>query len=46
VIGRSAGLSHFPTVLIEVGLAAAAVAVWSGAHRGQVTGRPRRELHP
>jgi len=46
VIGRSAGLSHFPTVLIEVGLAAAAVAVWSGSHRGQVTGRPRRELHP
>lgn len=46
LIGRSASLGRFATVLIEVALAAAAVAVWSGTHRGQVTGRTRGRLTP
>ena len=40
VIGRSAHIGHFATVLVEIGMAAAAVAIWSGTHRGQVTSRP------
>ena len=39
VIGRSAHIGHFATVLVEIGMAAAAVAIWSGTHRGQVAGR-------
>jgi len=44
VIGRAAHIGHFATILVEVGLAAATVAVWSGTHRGQVADRPRRSL--
>jgi uncharacterized membrane protein YeaQ/YmgE (transglycosylase-associated protein family) len=42
IIGRGAGLGHFATILIEVGLSAAAVALWSGTHRRQVGG-PRHD---
>jgi len=41
IIGRSAGVGHFATILIEVGLSAAAVALWSGTHRRQVAGADR-----
>jgi len=41
VIGRSAHIGHFATVLVEIGMAAAAVAIWSGTHRGQVATRSR-----
>lgn len=44
LIGRAAHVSHFPTILIEVALSAAAVALWSGTHREQLAGRSRREL--
>lgn len=43
-IGRAAHVGHFATILIEVGLSAATVALWSGTHRGQVTGRSARSL--
>ena len=44
VIGRSAHIGRFGTILIEVGLSAATVAIWSGTHRGQVAGRSRKSL--
>ena len=44
VIGRAAHIGHFATILVEIGLSAASVAIWSGTHRGQVTGRTRRPL--
>jgi uncharacterized membrane protein YeaQ/YmgE (transglycosylase-associated protein family) len=44
VIGRAAHVGHFPTILIEVAVAAGAVAVWSGTHRGQLTRGRTREL--
>jgi len=45
IIGRSAGVGHFATVLIEIGLSAAAVALWSGTHRRSVSA-PSREALP
>jgi uncharacterized membrane protein YeaQ/YmgE (transglycosylase-associated protein family) len=45
-IGRGAGVGHFATILIEVGLSAAAVAVWSGTHRGEVAGARSRQSLP
>ena len=44
VIGRSAHIGHFATVLVEVGLSAVSVAIWSGTHRGQLVGRRRPSL--
>jgi uncharacterized membrane protein YeaQ/YmgE (transglycosylase-associated protein family) len=44
VIGRAAHIGHFATILVEVALSAGAVAVWSGTHRRQVAGQPRRSL--
>jgi uncharacterized membrane protein YeaQ/YmgE (transglycosylase-associated protein family) len=46
VIGRSTHIGHLATVLVEIGMAAAAVAIWSGTHRGQVAGRSRRVIQP
>ena len=46
VIGRSAHIGHFATVLVEIGMAAAAVAIWSGTHRGQVATRSRDAIQP
>lgn len=37
-IGHGAGLGRFATILVEVGVSALAVAVWSGTHRRPVTG--------
>jgi len=33
-------------VLVEIGMAAAAVAIWSGTHRGQVATRSRDAIQP
>jgi uncharacterized membrane protein YeaQ/YmgE (transglycosylase-associated protein family) len=41
-IGHAIGVGGFATVLIEIGVAAALVAVWSGTHRGRLGG-PRRD---
>ena len=46
IIGRGAHIGHFATVLVEIGMAAAAVALWSGTHRGQVASRPRGAIQP
>ena len=43
-IGRSAGLGHFATILIEVALSAGAVAVWSGYQRRAVGSSSRGAL--
>jgi len=37
-IGHGAGLGRFATILVEVGVSALVVAVWSGTHRRSVTG--------
>ena len=42
-IGRAIG-GHFVTILIEIGVAAAAVAVWDATHRKSVTGSGRPAL--
>jgi uncharacterized membrane protein YeaQ/YmgE (transglycosylase-associated protein family) len=42
-IGDAIG-GRFVTVLVEVGLAAAAVAVWSATHREEVAARRRRSI--
>jgi uncharacterized membrane protein YeaQ/YmgE (transglycosylase-associated protein family) len=38
VVAHAAGLGWFTKVLIEIGLSAGAVAVWSGTHRRPVAG--------
>jgi uncharacterized membrane protein YeaQ/YmgE (transglycosylase-associated protein family) len=42
IVGHGAGLGHFATILVEIALSAAAVAVWSGSQRRRVGagGRP------
>jgi uncharacterized membrane protein YeaQ/YmgE (transglycosylase-associated protein family) len=45
-IGRAAHVGHFATILIEIGLSAGAVAIWSGTHRRQVGGPPARTTLP
>jgi uncharacterized membrane protein YeaQ/YmgE (transglycosylase-associated protein family) len=42
-LSQAAHLSYLPTVLIEIGVSAAAVAVWSGTHRRPINrgGRAR-----
>jgi uncharacterized membrane protein YeaQ/YmgE (transglycosylase-associated protein family) len=44
IIGRGAHLHRLATLLVEVGLAAAAVALWSGQQRRQVGGSRRGVL--
>ena len=38
IIGGAAHLGHFATLLIEIGVAAGAVALWSGTHRRPIGG--------
>ena len=40
-IGHGAGLGRIATTLVEIGVAAAAVAVWSATHRRAVGGHGR-----
>jgi len=42
IIGQSAHLHRVATLLVEVGIAAIAVAAWSGTHRRPIT----RRRHP
>jgi uncharacterized membrane protein YeaQ/YmgE (transglycosylase-associated protein family) len=44
VIGQSAGLHRLATLLVEIGIAAVAVALWSGTHRRPVRGRGHRGI--
>ena len=45
IVGQTAHLHRFATLLIEIGIAAAAVAIWSGTHRRSVgAGRQRRGI--
>lgn len=43
IVGQAAGLHRFATLLIELGIAALAVAAWSGTHRRPV-GRGHRGI--
>ena len=45
IIGRVAGLHHFATILIEIGVSAGAVAILSGGTRARV-GSCRRGILP
>ena len=38
IVGQTAHLHRFATLLIEVAIAAVAVAVWSGTHRRPISG--------
>lgn len=40
-LGQALNRGHFVTVLIEIGLAAGAVAVWDATHRSAITGSRR-----
>lgn len=42
IIGRAAGIGHLATILIEIGVSAGAVAIFSGSRRGRVTGSTPR----
>jgi uncharacterized membrane protein YeaQ/YmgE (transglycosylase-associated protein family) len=42
VIGRAAGLHHLATILIEIGVAAGAVAILASTQRGRVAGAGSR----
>jgi uncharacterized membrane protein YeaQ/YmgE (transglycosylase-associated protein family) len=43
-IGRGIGHGRFVTILLEVGVAAASVAVWSAADRRRIGGAGRRAI--
>lgn len=43
-IAAALHLHWLGSTLVTIGVAAAAVAVWSVAHHGSVTGRPRRTM--
>jgi uncharacterized membrane protein YeaQ/YmgE (transglycosylase-associated protein family) len=45
IIGRAAGLHHVATILIEIGVSAAAVALLSGSARQRVGGSSRGVLN-
>ena len=42
-VGRGIGHGRFVTILIEIGVAAGAVAIWDVTHRSSITG-PRRPM--